>query len=82
MAGVGTDEYIRHTAIDGERWDTLAWKYYADAARYEPILRANPTLRSPSGQWPTVPPVGAQLLIPVINMAESKPVEGLPPWVK
>ena len=83
MASTATGEYLKHTVIDGERWDTLAWSYYAEAGRYEYILRANPELRDSKGQWPTVPPVGAVLLIPVLNRVDSVlPVEALPPWIR
>lgn len=77
-----TNELLRHRVIQGERWDTLAWAYYADPARYEPILRANPDLRDALGQWPMVPPVGALLLIPVLLRDAAPKQEGLPPWVR
>ena len=80
-AADSTGEFLRHTVVQGERWDLLAWTYYADATRYEAILRANPDLRDGLGQWPTVPPMGAIVLIPVLNMPAAATVEGLPPWV-
>lgn len=87
MAAVTTDpgttgELLYHRVIEGERWDSLAWAYYADAGRYEPILRANPELRDARGQWPAVPPAGALLLIPVLYREEIPRAEGLPPWVR
>ena len=81
MATATTGEFLKHTVVQGQRWDSLAWIYYADASRYEAILRANPELRYRNGQWPTVPPVGAVILIPVLYMPATLPVEGLPPWV-
>ena len=82
MAQSELTEYIRHTAIEGERWDTLAWTYYADASRYGEILRANPGLRNEQGQWPDLPEAGTQLLIPVIAMTDKLPLEALPPWIR
>ncbi len=78
-----TGEFLKHTVIQGERWDTLAWEYYADASRYEEILRANPGLRDVLGQWPVVPTEGTILLIPVLNQVGTPlPVEALPPWIR
>lgn len=81
-ATASTGEFIRHTVVQGERWDSLAWTYYADAARYEEILRANAGLRDGLGQWPAVPPVGVIVLVPVLTVPASARVEGLPPWVR
>lgn len=69
------DEYLSHTTREGERWDQLAFTYYGDATRYEPIVRANPH----------VPLTGAlqsglTLRIPVLDAAPSS--EDLPPWFK
>src|SRR5690606_8109276 len=36
------DQYLSHVTREGERWDQLAFTYYGDATRYEPIVRANP----------------------------------------
>lgn len=69
-------EVIEHVTQDGERWDSLAWKYYGDATAYEVIISANPSL-------PIVPilPSGIKVLIPVLAEAEpGTTVEGLPPW--
>ena len=83
MATATTGEYLRHTVVEGTRWDSLAWTYYADATRYEEIMRANPGLRNTLGQWPAVPPAGVVLLIPVLNQVETPlPTEALPPWVR
>lgn len=82
MAAMTTGELLYHTVVQGERWDSLAWTYYADAARYEEILRANPELRDARGQWPETPPEGARLLIPVLYREDALPMEGQPPWVK
>ena len=34
--------FIPHITTEGERWDQLAWRYYGDAHRYQPIVQANP----------------------------------------
>jgi phage tail protein X len=61
---------------EGERWDTLAYRYYGDPYRYEPIIAANP-------QVPILPilPSGWVLQVPVLERAPA-PVDdaSLPPW--
>jgi len=32
---------IKHIAAEGERWDQLSWRYFADPMGYERILAAN-----------------------------------------
>ena len=35
---------IEHLTTAGERWDTLAWRYYGDPHAYGRIIEANPAL--------------------------------------
>ena len=35
---------IEHVTVEGERWDTLAWRYYGDPLAYGRIIEANPAL--------------------------------------
>lgn len=66
---------LEHVTSDGDRWDMLAWQYYGDANRYEPIITANPgVLITP------ILPAGIRLLIPVIADSELIDTEDLPPW--
>jgi phage tail protein X len=61
---------------EGERWDTLAWRYYGDPFRYEPIIAANP-------QVPILPilPSGLVLQVPVLERAAAVVDDStLPPW--
>lgn len=68
-----TAEFLTHLTIAGDRWDLLAWDYYADPHQYERIQRANPAApRTP------VLPGGLRLLIPVIEVATTP--DSLPPW--
>ena len=67
-------DYIEHITVDGERWDALAWRYYGNAERYEPIVAANPAV--------AIVPVlsgGIVLRIPILDKEVPTP-EGLPPW--
>ncbi len=68
-------EYLDHTTVEGERWDQLAFTYYGDATRYEPIVRANPQVPMTRSL-----PAGLTLRIPVLDAAPSS--EDLPPWFK
>ncbi|QRO34122.1 tail protein X [Chromobacterium violaceum] len=69
-------EYLEHITRAGERWDTLAWEYYGDAALYGPIIDANPQLRI----LPALA-AGLKLRIPVLEEdVERLREEDLPPW--
>ncbi|ACO74623.1 Putative inner membrane protein [Laribacter hongkongensis HLHK9] len=69
-------EYIEHITSSGERWDTLAWRYYGDATLYRPIIEANPHLRI----LPSLA-AGLPVRIPVLESdADTLPPEDLPPW--
>lgn len=69
-------EYIEHISVTGDRWDTLAWHYYGDAALMSPIIAANPQLR--------ILPVleaGLQVRIPILSAPDpAMTAEELPPW--
>ncbi|GAB6035883.1 tail protein X [Fundidesulfovibrio butyratiphilus] len=67
--------YIIHTVADGDRWDLLAWRYYADPYAYERILAANPHVA-----MAPVLTAGQRLLIPVITSSTAIASEDLPPW--
>lgn len=69
-------EYLDHITSAGERWDTLAWEYYGDAAQMSPIIEANPQLR-------ILPALSAGLVvrIPVLEDDDlALAEEDLPPW--
>ena len=66
--------YIAHLTRAGERWDLLAWSYYGDATRFNPIIMANPAV-------PIEPVFEAGILIQVpVLSANNSPTEDLPPW--
>lgn len=67
--------YIPHLTTEGERWDSLAWRYYGDAHAYERIIQANPGL-----PLMTTLPGGLTLAIPVVESDEVATSEALPPW--
>lgn len=68
--------YLSYTTQEGDRWDRLAYRFYGDPFRYEPMIVANPHV-------PIVPvlPSGLTLAVPVLAKSDSTPsVESLPPW--
>lgn len=67
-------EYTRYTTVQGDRWDTVAFKAYGDATQYSAIVEANPTV--PKGP---VLPAGTILNIPVID-SPTVDTSILPPW--
>lgn len=67
---------IQHTTIDGERWDTIAQKYYGNAAMMNDIISANPSV-----PLYDILPAGIVLDIPVIESNDVKTdASNLPPW--
>ena len=69
---------IEHVTVEGERWDTLAWRYYGDPLAYGRIIEANPALDISSTL-----PSGQVVLVPVLPVAEASQAlqdEELPPW--
>ena len=69
-------EYYSYITKDNDRWDLIAYKFYNDATRYEPIINSNPDV--------DISPIlksGLKLKIPVLNESETIKFE-LPPWKK
>ncbi|MBN3264580.1 tail protein X [Pectobacterium brasiliense] len=65
--------HLEHITTQGERWDTLSYRYYG----YPRIIAANPHI-------PIVPllPSGLVVLIPIIEQAEASKAEDTPPWLR
>jgi phage tail protein X len=70
--------YLEHLTGPADRWDLLAYRYYGDANRTSPIVRANRHL-FPLQTIPSVLPHGLTLRIPILD---PDPVadQALPPW--
>jgi phage tail protein X len=67
-------QFIFHITKAGERWDLLAWRYYADPTDYSPIIMANPNV-------PIEPVFDAGILIAVpILQRSAVTIANLPPW--
>ncbi|MCY1393523.1 Phage Tail Protein X [compost metagenome] len=67
--------YLTHITHEGERWDQLAQRYYADARRYLPIIQANPGVPITDAL-----PAGLSLCIPLLDAQPA--IEDLPPWMR
>lgn len=73
-------DYIEHVTGPNERWDHLAYRYYGDANRTAPIIKANRTAYEVAlTNIPGTLPVGLHLQIPVLD---EEPLDEtlLPPW--
>lgn len=79
---VTTGEHFTHATRRGERWDTLAWTYYANADLGHLIIDANRALfLDPLQPIPQILPSGLTLQIPVIESETVNP-DLLPPWMR
>ena len=58
---------------EGDRWDTIAYKFYGDPYAYEIIIRANPEFLCKP-----YPPPGAKLRIPIIEEEPEEVIKA--PW--
>ncbi|MCI1274369.1 MAG: tail protein X [Clostridiaceae bacterium] len=67
-------EFYSYITKDRDRWDLIAYKFYGNATKYEPIINANPNI-------PITPilEAGIKLKIPVLDENNSITFE-LPPW--
>ena len=68
-------EYIEHITQEGERWDTIAYRYYGDAALLSPLAEANEHLR-----LQPVLPGGLPVRVPILEDDNNLLPEELPPW--
>lgn len=70
------NKFLDHITTDGERWDSLAFKYYGNPLSYVGLVEANksyahlPNLMS-----------GLRLRIPVLDRPATRR-KSLPPWRK
>lgn len=66
--------FTEYTTIEGDRWDTIAWKAYGDASLYLTIAAANRTI-----PLNAVLEAGTKIMVPVLEEVELD-VNLLPPW--
>ena len=70
-------EYYSYITKDNDRWDLIAYKFYLDATKYEPIITANPQIAiTPKLES------GIKLKIPILPEDENIKFTPLPPWRK
>lgn len=64
-----------HITSQGERWDSIAWRYYGTVTEAGRVMAANPDV-------PLAPilPGGVRLTIPVIDAPDLAAAADLPPW--
>jgi phage tail protein X len=68
-------DYIEHITREGERWDSIAYRYYGDASLITPLAEANETVR-----LLPVLPGGLVLIVPLLDAGNPPITENLPPW--
>jgi phage tail protein X len=68
-------EYVSYTTQDGDRWDTIAYRYLGDPFNITPIIDANPLVPL----YPALP-AGIVLFIPVFDPQPLISFNNLPPW--
>lgn len=69
---------VKARAVEGKRWDQLAYEAYGDPLAYERIFRANPAFGVS-----LFLPAGAELRVPVLEADEAAAealARDLPPW--
>jgi phage tail protein X len=73
MAAGGFIPYITQA---GDRWDTIAWKFYGDATLFGPIIQTNPQIAIEA-----VFEAGLNIGVPLLVVDQSiQAAEDLPPW--
>lgn len=73
-------EYFDHITTLGDRWDLIAYKYYGDATRIIPLLRANPNIIGDiNTPTPLIFKKGVIIRVPAIDKTEIQASQ-LPPW--
>jgi len=71
--------YLDHLTGPADRWDLLAYRYYGDANRTAPIIRANRALFA-LDVIPPVLPFGLTIRIPILDPDPIVSQALLPPW--
>lgn len=71
--------YLTHYTKDGERWDTLAHRFYASVAMQSVLISANRHLFA-GRAVPPVLPAGVTLRVPIIERSAVVDPSLLPPW--
>ncbi len=68
-----SQQYLVHITREGERWDSIAHKYYGDVTKMGLLIETN-------SHVPITPsiPSGFKMYIPMIEQASA--TQGLPPW--
>lgn len=65
-----------HVTQQGDRWDTIAWKYYGDVSRMGFLVLVNPAV-------PAYPEfdAGVEIVVPLVPASPgSASAADLPPW--
>jgi phage tail protein X len=64
----------KYITVQGDRWDTIAYKAYGDATRITPLVEANPHVPKSA-----VLPSGLTINVPLMEV-ETVNTNLMPPW--
>jgi phage tail protein X len=69
--------FIQYVSVVGDRWDTIAWKYYGAQfiAGIGALIDANPSVPIDA-----ILPQGTAIGVPILASAPSTSSEDVPPW--
>ncbi len=66
---------MNHTTREGDRWDTLAYRYYGGNHGIKILTDANPNVPITA-----VLSMGLSLVVPIVDDSEFESTNNLPPW--
>lgn len=67
---------LTHQICAGERWDSLAWRYYADVGEMARLIHANPHLALCESL-----PQGQILFVPILKVRQRSQAD-MPIWLQ
>lgn len=73
--------YIEYFTRDGDRWDSLAYRYYADVRLQTKLIEENRKLFN-GFAVPAILPAGLTIKIPLLTKKTTVDDSLLPPWKK
>lgn len=71
--------YLEYFTRDGDRWDSLAYRYYADVRLQTKLIEENRELFN-GFAVPAILPAGLTIKIPLLTKKTTVDDSLLPPW--
>jgi phage tail protein X len=69
--------FIQYSSVVGDRWDTIAWRFYGSQfmAGIGALIEANPSVPISA-----ILPQGTAIGVPILAVADATSDEDVPPW--